>query len=202
VARLSTTSYAVLGLLSFARQSGYDLAGAAGGSIGHFWPISKTQVYDELRRLHEQGLVAATTAERSGGPEKTLYALTAAGEQALDRWVAEEAPDRMRLRAPALLKLLFGHRAGPAVARDHLVRYRDRVVARADELRRLVARLEDNRDARYAWATALFGLRMCEAIAGWADEVLPRLPKQPIGVDPRRSEPAKAAALLASVRER
>jgi len=202
VSRLTTTSHAVLGLLSFARMSGYDLAGAAEGSIAHFWPISKTQVYAELRRLHERGLVEATAAERSGGPEKTLYALTPAGEAALDAWIAEPAPDRMRLRAPTLLKLLLGHRAGPAVAREHLVAYRDRVRARADALRALVERLEANPDARYAWASALFGVRMCEAIADWADEVLPRLPDRRIPLDPRRAEPHRASALLESVRGR
>src|SRR6266498_1174193 len=46
--RLTTTSHAILGLLSIAPMSGYDLYQAVEGSTGHFWPISKSQVYAEL----------------------------------------------------------------------------------------------------------------------------------------------------------
>src|SRR3954462_13599697 len=118
--RLTTTSYAILGLLSFARMSGYDLAAAAERSVGHFWPISKTQVYAELRRLAAAGLAHGTQAETSGGPAKTMYELTPAGEEALDAWLAEPAVDRMGLRAPVLLKLLLGHRGAPRQAREQI----------------------------------------------------------------------------------
>src|SRR3954447_11967926 len=116
--RLTTTSYAILGLLSFARMSGYDLAAVSQRSIANFWPVSKTQVYAELRRLAELGLATGAAAERSGGPAKTVYELTSAGEEALDTWLAEPTHERTRLRAPALLKLLLGHRSAPREARE------------------------------------------------------------------------------------
>ena len=93
--RLTTTSYAVLGLLSFARMSGYDLAAVSQRSIAHFWPLSKTQVYAELRRLADAGLAAGRQAETSGGPAKTIYELTGAGEKALDEWLTDPGLDRM-----------------------------------------------------------------------------------------------------------
>jgi DNA-binding PadR family transcriptional regulator len=196
VARLSTTSYAVLGLLSFARMSGYDLAGVAQRSVAQIWPISKTQAYAELRRLAAEGLVAGRDAKRSGGPAKTIYELTPAGEAALDAWLEADTVAGLRLRAPALLKLLVGHRAAPGRTRAHLDEFRSAVEARLGELRGLTAGLEGNPDARYAWATALFGVRICEAILGWLDEVGPRLPKRRVSLDPRRDDPAQATALL------
>src|SRR3954452_9143172 len=137
----TTTSYAILGLLSFARMSGYDLAAVAQRSIAGFWPISKTQVYAELRRLVELGLASGSAAERSGGPAKTIYELTPAGEEALDAWLAEPALDRPRLRAPALLKLLLGHRGAPRQAREQLLRFRAGAEQRRDDLSALVTRL-------------------------------------------------------------
>jgi DNA-binding PadR family transcriptional regulator len=196
VARLSTTSYAVLGLLSFARMSGYDVAGVAQRSVAQIWPISKTQAYAELRRLAEAGLVAGRDAKHSGGPAKTIYELTPAGEAALDAWLEADTVGGVRLRAPALLKLLVGHRIAPSRTRAQLGDFRARVEERVAELRALTARLEANPDARYAWATALFGVRICEAILAWLDEVEPRLPKRRMGLDPRRADPAKATALL------
>src|SRR4051794_29605771 len=121
--RLTTTSYAILGLLSFARMSGYDLAAVSQRSIATFWPVSKTQVYAELRRLADLGLATGAAAERSGGPAKTIYELTRAGEEALDAWLAEPTHQRTRLRAPALLKLLLGHRSAPREAREQLLTF-------------------------------------------------------------------------------
>src|SRR3954447_347928 len=96
--KLTTTSHAILGLLSFARMSGYDLAAVSERSIAQFWPVSKTQVYAELRRLADAGLAAGTQAETSGGPARTLYELTPAGEEALDAALA--AAGAQPLRAP------------------------------------------------------------------------------------------------------
>src|SRR3954451_5197193 len=138
--KLTTTSYAILGLLSFARMSGYDLAAISQRSVAHFWPVSKTQVYAELRRLADAGLASGTQAETSGGPAKTIYELTAAGEEALDAWLAEAAADRVRRRAPALLKLLLGHRGAPRVARGQLEAFRAGAEQRRDTLEPLVAR--------------------------------------------------------------
>jgi PadR family transcriptional regulator, regulatory protein AphA len=201
-ARLTTTSYAILGLLSFARMSGYDLAAVSQRSIAHFWPVSKTQVYAELRRLAESGLLAGRRAESSGGPAKTVYELTRAGEEALDAWLTEPAQERLRLRAPALVKLLLGHRASPARSREQLRTFRDAAAASRDELDALVPRLRANPDAVYGWATALFGLRFAEAIVGWADEVIAALPDRAISVDPRRREPTRARALLDEIARR
>src|SRR3954451_2220900 len=195
--RLSTTGYAVLGLLSFTRMSGYDLAGTAQRSVAQVWPISKTQAYAELRRLAEAGLVEGRGAARSGGPAKTIYELTAAGEAALDAWLeSDQAAAPLRLRAPALLKLLVAHRVAPARTREQLGAFRAGVEERRAELDALAARMESQPNAVYAWATVLFGVRMCDAIGGLLDEVEPRLPARRVRLDPRRGDPAKALALL------
>lgn len=200
VARLSTSSYAVLGLLSFARMSGYDLAAVAQRSVAQVWPISKTQVYAELRRLSAAGLVEGRDAEHSGGPAKTLFELTRVGEQELDSWLAADTSAGLRLRAPAVLKLLLGHRVAPQQARAQLGQFRDRVNARLAELEQLTALLDRNPDAVYAWATAQFGVRVCQAIVAWTDEVIARLPRKAPPVDPRRRNPQRALALMDSLR--
>lgn len=201
MARLSTSSYAVLGLLSFARMSGYDLAAVAQRSIAQVWPISKTQVYAELRRLGALALIEGRNAEHSGGPTKTVFELTEAGERELDAWLAADTTSGLRLRAPAVLKLLLGHRTSPEQARAGLARFRDRVGDRLVELEQLAALLDRNPDAIYAWATAQFGVRVCEAILTWIDEVTNRLPAHAPRIDPRRPNPRQARALIDSLRQ-
>src|SRR5258708_33266176 len=85
---LTTTSQAVMALLSFAPMSGYELARAADRSISRFWPISKPQVYAELQRLEGLGFVEATDVVHDKLPDKRVFRLTGAGGRALDGWLA------------------------------------------------------------------------------------------------------------------
>src|SRR3954468_22878877 len=140
--RLSTTSYAVLGLLSFARMSGYDLAGTAQRSVAQVWPVSKTQAYAELRRLAEAGLIAGRGARWSGGPAKTIYELTADGEAGADGRGGAGGAARFWGRAPAILRLLLGHRGSPARTREQLAAFRAGVEQRRGELAEVTGELE------------------------------------------------------------
>src|SRR5690349_695661 len=110
MADLTTTGYAVMALLSFAPMSGYQLARAADRSISRFWSISKPQVYSELARLEERGLVQGNHVAQDKLPDKRVFALTAAGERALDGWLAEVDFPASRFRIPFLVKVLVGHR--------------------------------------------------------------------------------------------
>src|SRR5437870_9043848 len=67
---LTTTSFAVLGLLSIAPMSGYDLHQAVDRSVRHIWPISKSQVYAELARLVPLGLIAGTDVAQARLPDE------------------------------------------------------------------------------------------------------------------------------------
>src|ERR687897_3378928 len=84
---LSPTAYFILGMLSWRPMSGYDIKSLADHSTRFFWAISYGQIYPELRRLSEAGLVEADEAE--GGRRRTAYRLTAAGRKALRGWLAE-----------------------------------------------------------------------------------------------------------------
>jgi DNA-binding PadR family transcriptional regulator len=150
--------------------------------------------------LSALGLVEGRDAKRSGGPAKTLFELTDAGEQQLDSWLATDTSAGLRLRAPAVLKLLLGHRAAPEQARAQLGQFRDRVTERLVELEQLTALLDRNPDAVYAWATAQFGVRVCQAIVGWIDEIIERIPREAVAIDPRRRNPQQARALMDSLR--
>jgi PadR family transcriptional regulator, regulatory protein AphA len=105
--RLSTTSYAVLGLLELCQPATpYQLKQAAQISIFHFWTITHTQLYTECARLAEAGLLKEEREE--GGRRRRVYRLTATGLEALDRWRGDPETDLYELRDPGLLKLFCG----------------------------------------------------------------------------------------------
>lgn len=199
---LTTTSHAVMALLSFAPMSGYQLARAAERSISRFWPISKPQVYSELARLEERGLVEGNHVAQEKLPDKRVFRLTAAGERALDEWAAELGFPASRFRVPFLVKVLVGHRVPAERMRELLDGYGRVAREEHEQLAELDARLADNPDAAFARATVLFGLRVSAAIAAWAEEVESTLPAKEIRIDPRRPEPANALGLLESLPDR
>src|SRR5881394_3396566 len=84
----TTTSQALLGLLSLRSWTTYELAKQVQRSIGWFWPRAERKLYDEPKRLVAAGL-AKSTAEMTGARPRTVYTITARGRKALQRWLDE-----------------------------------------------------------------------------------------------------------------
>src|SRR5437588_8875419 len=84
---LTPTGRVILGMIAFGRQTGYDIKQLVDKSTRHFWAASYGQIYPELRRLEEHGLVRGVSDPR-GGRARTVYQLTPAGTAALHEWLA------------------------------------------------------------------------------------------------------------------
>jgi DNA-binding PadR family transcriptional regulator len=102
---LSPTAYVILGMLSGEPRSGYEIKALVDNSTRFFWAASYGQIYPELRRLSEAGLVKGTDAPR-GGRKRTVYEMTPAGEEELRAWLRQE-PETFEMRDEGLLKLFF-----------------------------------------------------------------------------------------------
>src|SRR5919107_1060658 len=85
---LTTTSYALLGLLSVRSWTTYELAKQVQRSLGWFWPRAERKLYDEPKRLVASGL-AECEREMTGARPRTVYAVTRRGRNALRRWLDE-----------------------------------------------------------------------------------------------------------------
>src|SRR5947207_14273481 len=86
---LSPTAYVILGLLSLGPKSGYEIKASVDGAIRFFWAASYGQIYPELRKLADAGLVEGE-ARPSGGRRRTVYQLTDAGREQLGAWLEVE----------------------------------------------------------------------------------------------------------------
>ena len=104
---LTTTSYAVLGLLAIQPWATYDLAKLMRRSLRFFWPRAESNLYAEPKRLVEAGL--ATAAEEWNGDRKrTVYSITDAGREALREWLASPSASP-RLESEPHLRLLYAN---------------------------------------------------------------------------------------------
>src|SRR5437870_13264730 len=92
MAASNTTLYAVLGMLSAAPRSAYDIKKAIDSSIPHFWSESFGQIYPTLRRLTADGFVRRRHGTQRGKPDRQAYALTPRGPEVLRAWLGQPAP--------------------------------------------------------------------------------------------------------------
>ena len=172
-APLSNSAAAVLGMVALGAQSGYDVRQAAERSLRFFWALGPPQIYSELRRLEDAGLLAGTDDARGRRPRR-VFTVTDAGHAALRIWLTTGEPTAMELRDSELLRLFFADALAPdeALARVAIVRERS---VRALELfdREILPAAARTREsgAEFPELIAGFGRELHEFIVGWSERL-------------------------------
>jgi DNA-binding PadR family transcriptional regulator len=103
----SPTAKVILAFLRFRPRSGYDIKRAVEISTRFFWGASFGQIYPELRRLSDVGLIKGKPDPR-GQVKRTIYSLTPKGERALHDWLTDSESFTFEMRDESLLRLFFG----------------------------------------------------------------------------------------------
>jgi PadR family transcriptional regulator AphA len=201
--------YAILGYLSTAPGSGYDLSQQLQGGLGWFWSASHSQIYPELRRLEEDGLVEGAPTTVGEKLEKRVYSITDAGREALTKWVAGPPVYRPN-RDPERLQLIFKDMAGLEDIRRHLEAHREHFRQRREQLastrerimfrqhERVERRLAGRRPAQQALTLLLRDLAYSGDIdradleIRWAEEALRRVDEHERASAARRKSASRA----------
>jgi DNA-binding PadR family transcriptional regulator len=132
MAELTTTSYAILGLLNIKPWSAYELTQQAQRSLRYAWPKSESHLYAEPKRLVRMGF--ARVSETPAGPVRTrqVYRITAAGRRALRRWLESE-PAPPQLEFEAVLRLFYADATDKAAVLSALTHTHDDLLERYAE---------------------------------------------------------------------
>ncbi len=170
----------LLGLLTIAPMSGYDLGQTIRGSVGHFWNESYGQIYPNLKALEAGGFVKSEKERQKGKPDRHIYSLTKKGRERLTTWLAVN-PQPEIPRNELLLKLFFGAQASPGTVIQHI----ERMVANETVALREFKRIEHEEidknqqylDAPYWKMAARFGQLEVKAHLRWGEETLSELRK-------------------------
>lgn len=126
--KLTTSSYAVLGLLVIKPWTAYELTQQATRSLRFAWPKSERLLYTEPKKLVEHGLASARE-ESVGKRTRTVYTITGEGRTTLAAWMAT-TPQPPELEAESLLRLLFAENG----TNDDLVAALDVMAGHAAEM--------------------------------------------------------------------
>jgi DNA-binding PadR family transcriptional regulator len=89
VDEMRTLKYAILGLVNREAMTGYDLMKVFNLELVNFWYAQHSQIYPELKKLTDEGLITYETVLQGEKLEKKLYSITEAGKKAFLIWLAK-----------------------------------------------------------------------------------------------------------------
>jgi PadR family transcriptional regulator AphA len=165
----------VLGLLALKPRSGYDIKTVVDRSTRFFWAASYGQIYPELKRLEEAGLVEGEDRP-NGGRSRRVYELTPAGREALVEWLLGDTVT-IEYRDESLLRLFFAD-ALPREQALMLLEGRKRGHEEYLEILRAIEALPGGKDPTFVDLVLRWGIEFNEWGARWCEEQLERLNAQ------------------------
>ncbi|MCX2933146.1 PadR family transcriptional regulator [Mycobacterium sp. CVI_P3] len=168
--------YAALGLLAQQPGSGYDLLKRFELSMANVWPATQSQLYGELNKLADSGLIEVSDIGPRGRKE---YRVTEAGRRDLLRWMTNPADDPPYRSAELLRVFLLGEMTAEQ-ARAYVASVAERAEAdlvRYEQLRDAVD-WDDSAANFYGRAALEFGLRAEAMEADWARWLIEEIDKK------------------------
>jgi len=177
--KVSTMSlrHALLGLLAEHPASGYDLLKQFEGSLAFVWPATQSQLYTELGRLADSGLIEV---QAEGPRRRKEYAVTAEGRAELERWLRDTEPDR-RVRDERVLRTFLLWAVDSDAARAFFEAEAESTRRYLDRLQNIADHVEfgDSAPDRFRRIALEDGLRRSTAYLEWAEWAAKHVTKQP-----------------------
>ena len=158
--------HAVLGLLAVQPTTGYDLAQRFDVSMANAWYASHSQIYPELARLHDEGMVEVVG---EGARRSRTWAVTDRGHDELRRWMLETEPVRTQ-RSETGVRWFVMALLDPADRRIALERELAFAGEEADRLREIAARVDALPGPHPFRGTLDLGLRVNAVMTDWLRE--------------------------------
>jgi DNA-binding PadR family transcriptional regulator len=167
VTELSKPAYVVLGMIATGRRSGYAMSRTVKDATRHFWAASDGQIYPQLKKLSDDGLIEGER-ESQGGRERVVYSLTKSGREALDEWLNSGARAHYELRDEGLLRLFFAEELSVDQLRMQIEAMRTRHERAIEHLADLRPRAGD---MACAHLTLRYGLDMHAFAVDWYERL-------------------------------
>jgi len=172
--------HGLLGLLRYQDRTGYELTKTFAVSLNFFWHAQESQIYRELKRLEEKGLVVSKDVIQQGKPKKRVYSITEDGQAEFMDWIDNSFAGNGNRHSPLLLRTFFGA-ANPEAALQYLRQIQEHILkAMAEQMPKHQATIENlkaitpngDKEAIFWQMTTLYAKLEGEAVIKWADECI------------------------------
>ena len=112
MAQRNILQFIILGLLNQRKLTGYELTKAFDSDIGEFWSAQHSQIYPQLRKLEEAGLITHQDELSGEKLNRKRYAVTPSGSDKLNAWLGADSAPAAPGKDEFPLKLYFIRGAG------------------------------------------------------------------------------------------
>jgi DNA-binding PadR family transcriptional regulator len=137
--------HAVLAALLDGEHSGYQLAKVFDTAVANFWHAVPQQLYAELTKLEEAGLIAGRQVIQHDRPNKRVYTVTEAGTAELTRFAAAVSKPSF-IRDDLLVKVQAVDHIDPAPVIAELEERAVQAAAKAEIFEQLLLFLREDVD--------------------------------------------------------
>jgi DNA-binding PadR family transcriptional regulator len=159
--------YSILGLLHYKNMHGYRIKEHIERNFGHMWSINFGQIYPNLKKMKEEGLILMTDVIQNGekGPPRKLYSITEKGRGEFIKWLESSPEKAMILRDPFLMRFVFygfgDYRRSLETIDKQISAYEDQLERRRENLKKW------RKSGIYVELLAELGTDMNEMILEW-----------------------------------
>lgn len=177
--------HALLIALSNEACTGYEITHRFENSLGFFWHATHQQIYRELGKMAEEGLVSFTVIEQTDKPSKKVYRPTELGLKTLTAWVSQPLPETP-IKDALLMKLFTGHLADAHALRSEMEQHR-KTHRISLELCQSIEREHFSNvkslplQYRFQYLTLRFGIRYFTTWLEWSNDVMSLLDEATVG---------------------
>ena len=176
--------HALLGLLKYKPNTGYNIKTAFKSSINFFWNVSLPQIYRTLNSMEKKGWLESDIEHQQSKPNKKIYRVTSEGDREFTNWLNQD-PEMPQAKDELLVKLFFGNFMDREMLINHIKERRHRsrqFLEKADDILKPSAREYANKgdaadDVTFWLMTLDFGKRRAQMTIEWCDEALNLLEK-------------------------
>jgi PadR family transcriptional regulator, regulatory protein AphA len=177
------TRYVLLGLLQEENLSGYDMKKIIEIRMSFFWQESYGQIYPELAKMKEEGLIELYNTESTEDKkrEKIKYMLTHKGQRELKKWM-EADNEKDTTRSEFLLKMYLSTDKNVEEMRKHIITFKEQSEEKLELFNIFEAQLNQNKEIHSNHKQILYvlnlGIRLSKLYIDWSNEMLEELRKE------------------------
>lgn len=176
------TKFLILGLLSEESLSGYEIKKIVDVRFSFFWSESFGQIYPQLKKLNEEGLIKELPLKESqNGKVIRKYSITDSGINVLKEWLKGPVEKEV-VRYEILLKMYFSSIVSPEVMLGHVKEFQrvhNQQMKLFKEFRQNLEQYKDvHSNHRDILMVLSFGEKIWKAYDEWCEEVTSALEKR------------------------
>ena len=155
--------------------SGSDIVKGFQHTFGYLWNASFQQIYRDLGKLHEEGLLDCATVDNAPRPPRKVYSLNQAGWQTMQIWLAKPVAVP-RLNDAFMVKVASVHLQDPEALAVELTQLQEHFREALTHLNRKRAVFESLPPELLEKFLGVFltlkrGIGLAESWLDWSDEV-------------------------------